>query len=173
MRKQLMLLIGMALAAGTLAASAVAEPAPPSVAPMPVGGKMAVFVAADTVFAPTSTSGYKAELPYAQTNFFPRGSAVLFRTWAIDIKTGKVLTPTDVKYAYVNIPGQSPLKLSYGKLGTAASAPTLWTATWNVSPTQALGVVPFRIHFRTKANTYGLFYQVPVPNAQLQIIPAS
>jgi hypothetical protein len=105
---------------------------------------VALFV--DTI-AP-STAANKG----AQTNFFAPGTAVLFRMWAVDSSgTGKVLGAADVRQAFVKIPGQPNVMMTFGKLGTAANAPSYWTGTWTVPATYTLNaVVPFHVLLRTK-----------------------
>lgn len=142
--------MGVALVAAAFAASGSAQTAPPSWPP----GKMQVFVAANTV---TATDGQ-------QSNVFARGATVVFHAYAVDLKTKKVLTGKDVKYFYAVIPGQPNVKFAWGTKG-------LWTGTWTVPSTYALGVVDFRILVKTNAKRYGAFYQVPVSNAQLTVVP--
>lgn len=152
----------MGLAAIAFAAAAIAAD-PPKEVPFP-SVKADVFVYADTVTAPTSTLG-----PGVLTNSFARSSSVVFRVYAADIKTGKVLAARDVKYAYVKIPGQPNLKLAFAKQGTDTKAPSLWTATWAIPADYALGVVPFQVLVKTNAKRYGSFQQAPVASAQLTV----
>ena len=151
-----------AFAVIALAAAALAAEAPKEV-PFP-SAKVDVFVHADTVTAPTSALG-----PGVLTSSFARGATVAFRMFAGDVKTGKVLTDRDVRYAYLKIPGQPNVKLAFGKQGTDARAPWFWTATWTVPADYALGVVPFQVLIKTKANKYGSFQQAPVASAQLTV----
>ncbi len=87
--------------------------APPTPNPFP-GAKHQVFLYVDTVQnshpknpAVTPTVGC------TQTNFFRRGQGVVFRAWGVETKTGEALTPDNVRYFYVTIPGQPNLKLSF------------------------------------------------------------
>ena len=165
--KRLLALAIVALGAtGTATAVRAAEAPPPSWPP----SKMQVFIWADTVTAPSSTGQTPAVLG-KQENFFTRGAAVKFRMFAVDLKTKKVLTPSDVRFAYVTIPGQPNLKLTYAKQGTG-TAPSLWAGTWTIPPDYPLGVVAFRIVVRTKSNRFGAFVQTPVAAAQLTVLPA-
>lgn len=148
------------IAAASAFAQALADP------PFPAA-KADVFVYANTVTASTSTLGAGV-----LTNFFPRSGSVVFRMYAADTKTGKVLTDRDVKYAYVKVPGQPSLKLTFAKQGTDASAPWFWTATWTIPADYALGVVPFQILVKTSAKRYGSFQQAPVASAQLTVTKA-
>jgi hypothetical protein len=167
--KRLALMLGAALAAGALAVSAFADTAPPTVTPFPLGKSIDVFVSGTTVYAPDAAAPAK---PGAQSNFFTPGMSVVFRAYAVDTKTGKVLTPAETKYAYVSIPNQPNLQLHFTKAGTGAARTSLWSATWAIPSVYPLGMVPFVIHFRTNTNRYGLFYQAPVAAAQLTVIAA-
>lgn len=150
-----------ALVSGPAATAQVQPPAWPS-------AKTKVFIAADTVTA-TSIYGYVPAVLGKQENFFPRTAGVKFRMYAIDLKTKKVLTSKDVKFAYVTIPGQPNLKLAYGKQGKTAGAPRLWTGTWSIPADYPLGVVQFRILVKTKSKRVGSFQQTPVAAAQLTV----
>lgn len=166
--KRLLPLAVVALGATAIATVAYAAEAPAPSWPPP---KMQVFIWADTVTAQSSNGSTPATLG-KQENFFPRTAAVKFRMFAVDLKTKKVLVPADVKFAYVAIPGQPKLKLTYAKQGTEAAAPSLWTGTWNIPPDYPLGLVGFRMVVRTKSNRYGSFVQTPVAAAQLTVLPA-
>jgi hypothetical protein len=166
--KRVLAVTAAAVAVGAIAfaTSATAQaPPPPSWPP----GKAQVFIWADTVTAPTSTYGYVPTVVGKQENFFPQTAGVVFRAYAVDLKTKKVLTGKDVTYFYVKIPGQPNLKLSYGAQGTGKS-PGLWTATWSIPPDYPAGVVDFRILIKTKAKRYGSFAQAPISLAQLTVL---
>jgi hypothetical protein len=166
--KRLLALAVVGLGSAVIASGVpAADPPPPS---WP-GAKAQVFMWGDTVTAPSSFGTIPA-VAGKQENFFTRTAGVKFRMYAVDLKTKKVLTPIDVRYAYVAIPGQPNLKLTYGKQGTAATAPHLWTAVWSIPADYPLGVVSFRILVRTKTNRGGSFRQVPVAAAQLTVLPA-
>ena len=138
-----------AVATATFAATAFGQAPPPSWPP----GKVQVFVAGHTL---TATDGQ-------QSNVFTRGSTIVFQSYAVDMKTKKVLIPKDVTYYYVTIPGQPNVKLKYGPNG-------LWSGTWTVPAAYPLGVVDFRILVKTTAKRHGAFYQAPVSAAQLTIV---
>jgi hypothetical protein len=165
--KRLLIAAAAVLGAAAFAATVLAAEAPPSWPP----GKLQVFVAADTVTAPSSYGHVPAQIG-KQENFFPRTAGVMFRMYAVDLKTKKVLTAKDVKYAYVTIPGQPNLKLKYGKVGTAADAPELWTGVWSIPPDYPLGVVEFRVLVKTNAKRVGAFQQSPVSAAKLTVLRA-
>jgi hypothetical protein len=168
--KRVLAATAVAAAVGALS-SAVSAPAQVPTPPSWPPGATQVFVWADTVTAATSSYGFVPAVVGKQENFFPQTAGVLFRAYAVDLKTGKQLTPTDVAYFYVSIPGQPNLKLSYGTQGTGSKAPALWTATWSIPPDYATGVVQFRILVTTKAKRRGVFIQVPVAASQLTVLP--
>ena len=145
--KRLVVVLGGAVLAAALAvapAFANGKAAVPNYMP---GNHTDVALFVDTI-AP-STAANKG----AQTNFFAPGTAVLFRMWAVDAPGGKVLSGADVRQAFVKIPGQANVMLKFGKLGTAANAPSYWTGTWTVPADYKLNsVVPFHVLLRTKAD---------------------
>src|SRR4029450_5499278 len=94
MKRILAAAVGSGGGAGILfAASAAGQANPPA---WPAGGAAQVFIWADTVTADTGK----------QENFFSQGSKVVFRSYAVDLKTKKVITPTQAQYFYVKIPNQ-------------------------------------------------------------------
>src|SRR5512132_3148260 len=143
--------IGATVAVGALAALAVPASAQ---APSP---KVPVPDYADTVSS--SRGDVKLSRVCAQTNLFPRKARVVFRAWAMDSTTGKPLTPLDIRYAYVKIPGQPNLALNWGAHGTAPNRVNFWSAAWAIPADYPLGVVPFRIVFKTEDGRVGIFQQ--------------
>jgi hypothetical protein len=138
------------LAAAACTAPAVAEDEKPFPAPQVAQ----VFVAAQTV----TTDG-------ALNNYFAPGSTVVFRVYAVDGKTHKVVVPKDVKYFYVAIPGQPSLKLKYD----AKAGRMPWTAAWTIPSTYARGIVQFKVLIKTQAKRVGQFVQLPVASSQLTV----
>jgi hypothetical protein len=119
-------------------------------------------------FVSTETVTNAGEL----SNFFPQGSTVVFRAFAGQAKTGKVLTADDTKYFYVKIPGQPNLKLTYKPVSTKVLPAWNWTATWTIPADYPLGLVGFKVLLRTKASQYGSFVQIPVGSSQLTVTKA-
>ena len=151
-------------AVGALAIVAIAGGQAPVEVPFP-SPKTEVFVYGETVTAVESTAGPAG----ATTNYFARGATVVFRAFAGDVKTKKILTGQDkVKYFYVEIPGQPNLKLVYGKVGNGS----MWTGNWTIPADYPLGVVVFRIRVKTHEKRYGSFEQVPVATSQLTVTKA-
>jgi hypothetical protein len=155
--------IGATVAVGAFAALVVPASAQ---APSP---KVPVPVYADTVSS--SRGDVKLSRVCTQTNLFPRKARVVFRAWAMDSTTGKPLTPLDIRYAYVKIPGQPNLALNWGAHGTAPNRVSFWSAAWAIPADYPLGVVPFRIVFKTEDGTFGIFQQPVIEGQQLTVTP--
>ena len=60
------------------------------------------------------------------TNYFAPGATVVFRAYAVDSKTHKVLAAKDVKYFYVKIPNQPNVKLKYDPKAPGATPRLPW-----------------------------------------------
>ena len=160
--KRLALLLGCLIAAAAFAGPALAD----DVAPFPAK-KVDVMVYGDTISS--SRGAVKFDKACWQRNTFPQNSRVVFRMWAVDMAKGTPITDIDIKYAYVQIPGQPNLKMSFGKHGALADSPYFWIAAWAVPADYPIGTVPFKFVVKTKENKFGTFQQVPDPNAQLAI----
>jgi hypothetical protein len=129
--------------------------------PFPSANVGDVFVSAQTV----TTDG-------AIANFFAPGGSVVFRAYAVDGKTHKVVTGKTYKYFYVKIPNQPNLKLRYTPRGSRASGRYVWTGTWNIPADYATGIVPFKVVVVVKAKKrMGSFAQMPVATSQLTVTP--
>jgi len=163
--KPFRLAIGVTVAVGALAALAVPASAQ---APYP-SPKVPIPVYADTVSS--SRGDVKLSRVCTQTNLFPRKARVVFRAWAMSSTTGKPLTPLEIKYAYVKIPGQPNLALNWGAHGTAPNRVNFWSAAWAIPADYPLGVVPFRIVFKTEDGQFGIFQQPAIEGQQLTVRP--
>jgi hypothetical protein len=130
----------------------------PPTLPFPSGHAGAVFVSAQTV----TTDG-------AMSNYVAPGSSVVFRAYAVDGKTHKLLTKKNVKFFNVVIPNAPTLKLKYTPRAATASSRYVWTATWNVPADYPTGVVAFRVIMKTKAKRVGSFVQIPVASSMLTV----
>jgi len=155
MRKALALVAAAGLTAVFAMAALAAEP---PVTPFPSPQVGDVFVAAQTA----TTDG-------AMSNFFKPGSSVVFRAYAVDGKTHKVLLAKDVKYFYVTIPGAANVKLTYDPKAPGATARMAWTGTWSVPASFAPGIVQFKVLVKADSKRRGQFVQFPVSTAQLTI----
>lgn len=155
------LTLGAALAA-TVAATGSAQAANP--VPFPASTVVQLFVAAQTV-----TPGG------AMANIFAPGSSVVFRAYAVDPSTKKVLTANDVRYFYVTIPNQPNVKLKYDASAPGASKGLPWTGQWAVPASYPAGTVAFKILLQAKEKSKsgqqrkGQFVQFPVSSAMLTI----
>ena len=157
MKRILILSAGLATAA-LLAASALAAN-PPS--PFPAATVQQVFVAAQTV----TTDG-------SMSSWFAPGGTVVFRAYAVDPKSHKVVDPKAVKYFYVTIPNQPNVKLKYGASAPGASTGLPWTGTWTVPTSYPVGLVPFKVLIQLKQGSKqlkGQFVQMPVAPSDLNI----
>ena len=153
------------LAAGIAAVAAVTATAlavVPGETPFPSPTIVSLFVTTNTVTGPGSTLGEGVA-----SNFFPRGGTVVFKVFAGDAKSKKVLSGDDVKYAYVKIPGAETVKLTY--VAPTARNGTNFTGQWTVPADYPLGLVNFTTRFQSKDKQYGNFVQLPVATSQLTI----
>jgi len=150
--------VGVALAV-TLSASAATP------VPFPSPTVKQVFVAGQTVTTDGSLSSW-----------FTPGSTVVFRAYAIDPKSHKVVDPKTVKYFYVSIPGQPNVKLKYGATAPGASTGLPWSGTWSV-PSSFVGPVNFKMLIQVKGGDgkqlKGQFQQMPSATAALTISPTA
>ena len=103
------------------------------------------------------------------SDYFAPGSAVIFRAYAVDSKTRKVLTTKTTTYFYVKVPTQATVKLRNNAKAPCASGQYSWTGTWNVPADYPTGVVPFKVLVKSKAKRLGSFVQMPVVTSQLTI----
>ncbi len=150
------LIAGAVLAAAT-AFTGVAEAADGET-PFPSTKVQQVFVAAQTVTAARAVI----------TQVAP-GGTVIFRAYAVDPKTKKVMTAKDVKYFYVKIANQPNVKLTYNPQALGATAKQPWTGSWSVPSTYPAGIVGFKVLIKIEAKRLGQFVQLPVATSQLTV----
>jgi hypothetical protein len=152
------LILGAAIVA-TVVAVGPSEAAGPVPFPAPTVANL--FVAAQTV----STSG-------VMSSWFTPGSQVVFRAYAVDPTTKKVVDPKTVKYFYVTIPNQPNVKLKYDATAQGASRGMPWSGVWSVPATYS-GYVPFKVLVQVKNKSgkqlRGQFVQIPVATSALNI----
>jgi hypothetical protein len=160
MRRKLSVLVaGVAVvAAVTTTALAVT----PGETPFPSPTIVSLFVTTNTFTGPGSALGEGV-----MTSRYPLGSTVVFKVFAADAKTKAVLTAGDVTYAYIKIPGQPNIKLSY--VAPTVRNGTNFTGTWTIPSTMPTGIVQFVTRFQSKQKTFGNFVQIPVETAQLTV----
>jgi hypothetical protein len=152
MRKLMLAGAALTAAVATSATAALAD------SPFPTTKYTGVFVAAQTV-----TAGG------AVTNFVAPGSAVVFRAYAVDPKTKKILTAKTVKAFYVKIPNAPNVQLKFDVKAQGANAQLAWTGSWTPSASYPEGVVPFKVLIKTVTKKTGSFEQMPVASAQLTV----
>ena len=159
-RKFAVLVAGMvAIAAVTATALAVT----PGETPFPSPTIVSLFVTTNTFTGAENAAGEGI-----MTSRFQAGSTVVFKVFAADAKTKAVLTADDIKYAYIKIPNQPNVKLSY--VAPTVRNGTNFTGKWTVPTTYPLGLVNFTTRFQAKGAKYGNFVQVPVETSQLTIV---
>ena len=134
---KIILFLGAVLAAATLTAAAAAAPKD---VPYPSTSVKDLFVAAQTV----TTDG-------AMSNYFAPGSRVVFRAYAVDGKTHKILRAEDVKYFYVTIPNQPNVKLTYNPTAAGATTRLAWIGVWTVPADYTNGIVNYKVLVQSKA----------------------
>jgi len=126
--------------------------------PFPSPTVQQVFVAAQTV------TTQRAMI----TQVAP-GGTVVFRAYAVDGKTRKVIAAKDVKYFYVKIPNQPNVKLTYNAQAPGATPRMPWSGAWTVPAAYPLGLVDFKILITLQAKRRGQFVQMPVASSQLTV----
>lgn len=152
MHKFLILLTAIAATAALPAAAHAQE------TPFPSPKVQQVFIAAQTVTAERAVI----------TQVAP-GATVVFRAYAVDGKTRKLVAAKDVKYFYVKIPNQPNVKLRFSAQAPGASPRMPWSGAWTVPATYPLGQVDFKILITLQAKRRGQFVQLPVPSSQLTV----
>jgi hypothetical protein len=166
--KRLTPLLGAAVVAGALAAPSLAGAPGQAVDPYPAK-QVEVGLYVDTVTSSRTTP--RPSRVCTQTNFFPQGSRVVFRMWAVDTATGKSLTNADVKYAYIKIPGQPNAPLNWSAHGTAPNQVQFWSYPWPIPTTYPLGLVNYKIVLKTNDDRFGTYTPPPIDSAQLTVTP--
>ena len=155
----------------TQAPVASASGATATTLPTPVqgAGLHPVFMYADTV----TGSGGTVKPPGVceMSNLFQRGQMVVWRMWGIEAATGGTdLTPTNVVTAFVKVPGEKAIPMTYGPKDP------FWTAAWVVPMNYPFGTVNFSVQVTTKKAgrvpvEHGLFTQKGLaPPSQLTIV---
>jgi hypothetical protein len=154
------------LAAGVAAVAAVTATAlavVPGETPFPSPTVVSLFVTTNTYTGAGGAGG--ADI---MSSRFPPGATVAFKVFAADSKTKNVLTADDVRYAYIKIPGQPNVKLTY--VAPTQRNGTNFTGTWTVPASYPAGLVQFTTRFQSKSKKYGNFVQIPVETSQLTIV---
>jgi len=153
MKRILIFTAAIAAFAGVTASAKAADPLP-----FPAAQIQQVFIATQTVL-PDGT----------MNNYFAPGSTVVFRSYAVDPKSRSIVAPKLVKYFYVSIPNQPPLKYKYDPAAPGASTGLPWTATWTVPANYPQGTVAFKTLLKLTTKRQGQFIQMPVSTSMLTI----
>ena len=156
MKRKLVVLVAGVAAVAAVTATALAVT--PGETPFPSPTVVSLFV---------TTNTFTAAAPNIMASRFPVGSTVTFKVFAADVKTKQVLTSDDVRYAYIKIPGQPNVKLTY--VAPTVRNGTNFTGTWTIPSTMPTGIVQFTTRFQSKQKKYGNFVQIPVETAQLTV----
>ncbi len=197
--RSLIYLLGVALVAGVLTASAAAQtPAPDKLFP----GTEAVGLATGAPAAPATVQSPAVDTPFpgtmadvflyidivngnpkppavrrpkscSQLSTVKRGERPVIRVYGVETETGEALTPENVKYAYLKIPGLANVKLNWGPHGAGTARSYFWTAGWDVAADYPLGVLPFKVVFKTESGKFGTYTQDGLPpEYRLTVLPA-
>jgi len=158
--RRLALVIAAAVVAGTMAAPALAQTG----AKTPK--KVDVFLYVDSVNGSRPVGAPVRPVSCTQTSNFTRGEQLVWRVFGSEAATEDILSPENVKYAYVKIPGRPSIKLNWGAHGAASNRVWFWTAPWIVPTDYPLGTATFRIVFKTETGTFGAYDHV------VNIVPA-
>jgi len=161
MRRKIAALVAGVAAVAALTATALAVV--PGETPFPSPTIVSLFVTANTYTGAGGAGG--ADI---MSSRFPAGATVAFKVFAADATTKNVLTANDVRYAYIKIPGQPNVKLTY--VAPTQRNGTNFTGTWTIPANYPAGVVEFTTRFQSKSKKYGNFVQIPVETSQLTIV---
>ena len=160
MRRKIAVLVAGIAAVAVMSATALAVL--PGETAFPSATIESLFVTTNTVTGPESTLGGGVA-----SNFFAPGSTVVFNVFAASAKSKSVLTAGDVRYAYIKIPNQPNVKLTY--VASTVRNGTNFTGKWTVPADYPQGLVNFVTRFQSKDKKYGNFVQIPVATSQLTI----
>ena len=160
--KPLRLAIGAAVTVGALAALAV-----PAAAQNPV--KIPVPVYADTVSS--SRGDVRLSRVCTQTNMFPRKARVVFRAWAMDSARARRSPRSRSGTRTSRSRASRTSRSRTARMVPAASKVRFWSAAWAIPVDYPLGVVPFRIVFKTEDGQFGIFQQPAIDGQQLTVTP--
>lgn len=196
--KHLITVLGVALVAGVLAASAAAQapapdklfsdngavglaagaPAAPAATQTPAvdkpfpGNVADVLLYVDIVNSPRPKKAAPRPKSCTQLSTVKRGERPVLRIFGVETETGAALTPENVKYAYVKIPGLPNVKLNWGPHGSGTARSWFWTAGWDVAVDYPLGVLAFKVVFKTESGKFGIYTQEGLPSEyRLTVLP--
>jgi hypothetical protein len=150
--RRLMLVTGLAVAAGAILVPSLAQAADPP-------KKLDVMLYVDTVNGTSRAPGVspRPRGGCTQTNVYRRGEQQVFRVWGTQAGSGEILSTENVQYAYVTVPGTPNLKLNWGAHGATSNRVWFWTAAWILPTDYPLGEGTAKIVFKTEDGTFGTY----------------
>lgn len=165
----------LVLAIATAAALALSAPALSADAPFP----MNPYPAAELGYAFNLQtllghgSRVKPAIYCADSSVFKRGYQIVFRTYVVQSKTGKVMTGKDFSRMVLRVAGQPDKLMSFRPQGGNANAtsPWLWSTTWLVPGDYPLGTFKFDIAAQIKKTKKWIVYNPVIPGTEWQITP--
>ena len=95
-------------------------------------------------------------------DYFVPGDTVVFRAYAVDGKTHKILTANAVKYFYVDDPEPAERQVQVRPEGAGAQRPVRVDWHMDGSGTTRSGLVDFKVLVQSKTKLRGSFVQMPV-----------
>ena len=176
--------LALAIVAGLVVAAFATSAAPAQEPPTPPQGvePTNVWPSSGTANKKFAIAFYVETLPgngaaaCKQTNTFARGERAVWHIGAVNARTGAVIRPKDVKYAYIQIPGVSRnlgvVMIPHGK--DPATATWTWTARWDIPSDYPLGAVAYKIVFKLKgwpANKVATFAALPLAGSTMTVVP--
>ena len=133
------------------------------------------FLYVDVVNSPRPKANKPRPKSCTQINAFRRGERPVWRIWGVHAPTGAVLSPENVQYAYIRIPGATAnVKLNWGPLGAGAGRSWFWTAGWDIPVDYPLGVVVYRVVFKTDDGKFVIYTEEGLPDgSRMTVLPQS
>ena len=168
-------LVVAATAAGALA---IAAPAMAADAPFPMNPFPGEST--DYTFNLQTLMGHgskvKPAVYCADSSVFKRGNQIIFRTYIVNAKTGKVMNGKDMSKVVVRIAGMPDLKMGFKPQGGNANAesPWLWSLAWLVPSDYPLGAFKFDIVAQLKTDGKPgkyVTYNPVIPGTEWSITP--
>ncbi|GAB4331363.1 MAG: hypothetical protein Kow0010_16720 [Dehalococcoidia bacterium] len=106
----------------------------------------------------------------AQSNYFARGTKMVWRVEVIDPVTGKRVLPDDAKLV-VRLPNgeEKTMRFSQRGGGRVEGAPWMWSASWEIPPDYPVGTLDYEIVVQHNDGRVGS-YRVPYSGVQVQIV---
>jgi hypothetical protein len=120
-------------------------PAPSDLANSTVSNNVAFYV--DSVNGTRPAAAAPRTVGCSQTNVFKRGEQFVLRAWAMDLKSGNLLSDENVKEAHFSIAGQPDTTLNWGAHGATGLKVWFWTNAWNIPKDFPLGTTAVKVTY--------------------------